>query len=450
MARCGAEGSIRPGSHPSLEGYTLGGRGDDAGKTRLGTKEKALRSNQRKRARVDAIRGPVIGGRGVSALSHELLAERLDEPGAGHALRSPVAAAVAATRAIGAEKSRQQMLTTAARELARALDAHACTISRLEDDLLRDCAEYAPDAPIASGVGYHLSDYPATAEVIRTRRARIVSASDPNADPAELFVLRKVEMQSVLMLALYTEAQAWGLIEIYDRRPRSFSDDDANVAELITDQMSALLSRFEHERALEVLYHDTLASLSNALEAKDRYTRSHTHGVADLAVAVGQQLELDPEELRTLELGALLHDIGKIRIPESILNKPGQLTAEEWELMKTHPVVGEQILRPIRSLRSMLPIVRSHHERWVGNGYPDGTNGDRIPLGARIVAVCDAYGAMTEKRPYREALRPAAAQAELRACSGTQFDPTCVDALLGALALQEHPLPVVALRPPGS
>jgi HD-GYP domain-containing protein (c-di-GMP phosphodiesterase class II) len=144
----------------------------------------------------------------------------------------------------------------------------------------------------------------------------------------------------------------------------------------------------------------------------------------------------------------VLHDIGKVRVPESILHKPGPLTDEEWEVMKTHPEVGEHILRPIQSLNAILPIVRHHHERWDGGGYPDKLAGRAIPLGARIVSVCDAYRAMTEDRPYRKALTTAEARKELHEGAGTQFDPECVDAMLRAVDRRESAAQVVALRPP--
>ena len=134
-----------------------------------------------------------------------------------------------------------------------------------------------------------------------------------------------------------------------------------------------------------------------------------------------------------LELGALFHDIGKIRVPEAILNKPGPLDDEEWGVMRRHTVAGESILAPITSLRAVLPIVRSSHERWDGRGYPDGLAGRQIPLGARIVAVCDAYRAMIERRSYREPMTQREALGELRDNAGTQFDPECVRALMSVL-----------------
>jgi HD-GYP domain-containing protein (c-di-GMP phosphodiesterase class II) len=146
----------------------------------------------------------------------------------------------------------------------------------------------------------------------------------------------------------------------------------------------------------------------------------------------------------------VLHDIGKVRVPEALLNKPGPLSEEEWAIMKTHPEVGEHVLRPIQSLQAILPIVRHHHERWDGSGYPDELAGRAIPLGARIVAVCDAYRAMTEHRPYRAALSGAEARRELEQGAGTQFDGECVTALLKALERRDSTATVVALRPPAA
>jgi putative nucleotidyltransferase with HDIG domain len=257
-----------------------------------------------------------------------------------------------------------------------------------------------------------------------------------------------MEMQSVLILPLAVETRTWGLIEIYDTRTRVFSGVERYLAELAATHIGALLAGFEHEERAQRLYRETLASLSNALEAKDAVTSQHTEEVVRLAVAVAAELDLDFDAVRHVELGAVLHDIGKVRVPESILNKPGPLTDEEWVVMKTHPEVGEHILRPIQSLNAILPIVRHHHERWDGSGYPDKLAGRAIPLGARIVAVCDAYRAMTEDRPYRKALSTLEARKELNEGSGSQFDPDCVEAMVRALERRDSAAQVVALRPP--
>ena len=341
------------------------------------------------------------------------------------------------------------MLRVASRELTVLLNAEACLVSQLEDGLLREVADYArSDRQVARGLSYYLADYPTTAAVLESGAPCSISADDAGADPAELFILREMEMQAVLLVPLTVETRTWGLVEVYDTRTRVFSGLERHLAEIAAAQIGALLAGFEHEERAERLYRETLASLSNALEAKDACTSQHTEEVVRLAVAVAAELDLDLEAVRSVELGAVLHDIGKVRVLESILNKPGPLTDEEWELMRTHPEVGEHILRPIQSLQAILPIVRHHHERWDGAGYPDGLAGRAIPLGARIVAVCDAYRAMTEDRPYRDSLPEAAARAELEHGAGRQFDPDCVTALQQALDRRGSAATVVALRPP--
>jgi putative nucleotidyltransferase with HDIG domain len=375
----------------------------------------------------------------------------LGRPVALAATLEPLSRLVAFSRAIGSEQVLQRMLRVSSRELTLMLNAEASLVSQLEGGLLREVADYSSsDRQVARGLSYYLADYPTTAQVLETGVPCSISTDDKAADPAELFVLREMEMQSVLIVPLTVEARTWGLIEIYDTRTRVFSGVERYLAELAATHIGALLTGFEHEERAQRLYRETLASLSNALEAKDAVTSQHTEEVVRLAVAVAAELDLDLDAVRNVELGAVLHDIGKVRVPESILNKRGPLTDEEWAVMKTHPEVGEHILRPIQSLNAILPIVRHHHERWDGGGYPDKLSGRAIPLGARIVAVCDAYRAMTEDRPYRKALSNREAWQELNEGSGSQFDPDCVEAMIRALERRDSAAQVVALRPPSS
>jgi putative nucleotidyltransferase with HDIG domain len=361
----------------------------------------------------------------------------------------PFGRLVAFSRAVAAERVSQRMLRAASKELTLLLEAEAALVSQLEDGILREMADFARnERQVARGLSYFLADYPATEAVLAGGAPWGISIDDPAADPAELFVLREMQMQSVLIVPLVLGDEPWGLIEIYDSRPRDFSSAERHLAELAASQIAALLAAFEHEERAQRLYRETLASLSNALEAKDAVTSEHTEEVVRLAVALAAELGLELEAVRTVELGAVLHDIGKVRVPEAILNKPGPLDEAEWAVMRTHPEVGEQIVRPIQSLQAILPIVRHHHERWDGTGYPDGLAGRAIPVGARIVAVCDAYRAMTEDRPYREALGPDEARRELEQGAGTQFDPDCVAAFLRALDRRHATAKVVALRPP--
>jgi diguanylate cyclase (GGDEF)-like protein len=159
----------------------------------------------------------------------------------------------------------------------------------------------------------------------------------------------------------------------------------------------------------------------------------HLRGTADLALAVGRELGMPTEELDDVARAAELHDVGKIAIPDAILEKSGPLDETEWGFMRRHTIIGERILQAAPALRSVAKLVRSSHERWDGEGYPDGLGGEQIPLGARVVAVCDAYDAMTTNRPYRNRINEPAALAELRRCAGTQFDPAVVEAFAHVL-----------------
>ena len=178
---------------------------------------------------------------------------------------------------------------------------------------------------------------------------------------------------------------------------------------------------------------DAIVGLATTLLERDRYTGDHSEAVVQLTVRVARALALNPDEVNRVETAALLHDIGKVGIPDSILHKDGPLDDKEWVLMKEHPVIGERILRAIPGLGGVARIVRHEHERWDGGGYPDGLSGDAIPMGSRIILACDAYHAMTSDRPYRQAMSHGDALRELRTSSGTQFDPQVVEALMGCL-----------------
>jgi putative nucleotidyltransferase with HDIG domain len=187
--------------------------------------------------------------------------------------------------------------------------------------------------------------------------------------------------------------------------------------------------RIDHALELGHAYRGTALLLGDVIEADDAYTGSHSRDVVSLVVAVADELGLQPAERRRAEFAALLHDVGKVRIPGEIINKPGPLTEEERRVVETHTIEGERMLEQVGGLLAEVGrIVRSCHERWDGAGYPDGLAGEASPLEARIVCCCDAYSAMTTDRPYRAARSREAALAELRACSGTQFDPRVVEA----------------------
>ncbi|HVU78898.1 MAG TPA: HD-GYP domain-containing protein [Gaiellaceae bacterium] len=214
---------------------------------------------------------------------------------------------------------------------------------------------------------------------------------------------------------------------------------DHPVLVVLALPLVGLLRYFSQERrqridsALELsdAYRGTAFLLGDVVEADDAYTGSHSRHVVDLVLGVSDELGLSPEDRRDAEFVALLHDVGKIRIPSEIINKPGALNDEERAIIETHTIEGEKLLEQVGGLIGHVgTLVRSCHERWDGAGYPDGLAGEEIPLIARIVCACDAYSAMTTDRPYRKARTPEEALAEMQRSSGTHFDPAVVEAIV--------------------
>jgi HD-GYP domain-containing protein (c-di-GMP phosphodiesterase class II) len=212
---------------------------------------------------------------------------------------------------------------------------------------------------------------------------------------------------------------------------------------LLTLPGIGLLAMFAHERkqrldgtlALSSAYRGAAHLMGDVIDAVDHYTGVHTREVVELSLAVTKILDLDTTHQRDVEFAALLHDVGKIRIPSAIINKPGKLDEAEWAIIRQHTIEGEAMLAQVGgTLAGVGRLVRASHERYDGGGYPDGLTGEEIPIESRIVCVCDAYNAMTTNRPYRTARRVSEALEELRSCAGTQFDPLVVNAVERLLA----------------
>ncbi|HEY7728675.1 MAG TPA: HD domain-containing phosphohydrolase [Candidatus Eisenbacteria bacterium] len=240
---------------------------------------------------------------------------------------------------------------------------------------------------------------------------------------------------------LFAAGMGWGAlapVRVRDERvgallvnqsdaPHVRSEHVLGLLSLATLAGVAILEARRHAKSEEI-FMGVVVSLTMALEAKDPYTEGHSVRVAAYSEAIGKRLGLAPAALDTVHRTCLVHDIGKIAVDEAILSKGSPLSASEREKMDMHVLIGESILRPVRILHPLLPGVRSHHENYDGSGYPDGLRGEAIPLEARILAVADAFDAMTTDRPYRRALSEEEALAELRRAAGTQFDPRVVAA----------------------
>ena len=226
--------------------------------------------------------------------------------------------------------------------------------------------------------------------------------------------LRQMQMSTSTVIALAALVLWLVLRGVYVRSSRQIMSQ--------SQALGAALA--ETERT----YDTTLQALSNALDVRDSETEGHSRRVVEYMELIIAQLPVVPSHLATLRRGALLHDIGKIGVPDNVLRKPAALSDAEWVVMKRHPEHGARIISQIPFLEDVSRIVRHHHERWDGKGYPDGLSGEAIPLGARIFAVADSFDAMTSDRPYRRAMSVADACAEVARCRGTQFDPSIVDA----------------------
>jgi diguanylate cyclase (GGDEF)-like protein len=249
--------------------------------------------------------------------------------------------------------------------------------------------------------------------------------------PSEYLTLGSGDPRATLVAPIRWEPDGMAALLVIARTTEdSFGERQMRLARGIADIAALAIGNARRYDELERAYVATVESLANALEAKDEYTGDHARALAELALAVGDELELPDGELKTLELAALFHDIGKIGVASEIIRKPGPLTDPEMNEVKRHPEIGEQILAPVPFLQPIRPIVRACHERWDGKGYPDGLSGESIPLAARIIFVCDAYHAMATTRPYREALPEPEALRRLQHSAGTQFDPGVVEAFV--------------------
>jgi HD-GYP domain-containing protein (c-di-GMP phosphodiesterase class II) len=218
------------------------------------------------------------------------------------------------------------------------------------------------------------------------------------------------------------------------RYERQFDEHDLEILSELADLAAAALEHNRMRRHYDATVQAHVEALAAAMDMRDRRTARHSEDVVDLARRVGVLLDLERPSLLELEFASRLHDVGKIQVPDAVLNKPGPLNDDESEVIRCHAAWGAETLARVPGLEAVATIVRFHHERWDGSGYPDGLDGARIPLASRIISVCDAYGAMTCDRPYRTAMDPMEALREVRAGAGTQFDPAVVAALIEALA----------------
>lgn len=331
-----------------------------------------------------------------------------------------------ASRELGTAESPEEVLGRSVEVTARVLQTERAMLWIEEERAPRDLVARA-------AYGYPYDEDPRGRRFPHPLAHEWLERTEPFIlDPADLDGVPGVDRENIarfVVAPLRLEGNRVGALTatIGDR---TIDDRQMRLLAGLAHQAKLAIESAEHYESLERTFLSTVAALANALEAKDEYTSSHARWITDMSLLVGKELDLDRDALKRLELGALFHDIGKIGIPSEILQKPGPLTDEEFEIVKEHPELGEKILAPIDRLADVRPIVRACHERWDGLGYPDGKSGDDIPVESRIVLVCDAFHAMVTDRPYRMRLPAEEAVRRLRESAGTQFDPSAVNAFV--------------------
>lgn len=241
----------------------------------------------------------------------------------------------------------------------------------------------------------------------------------------------KFVTRSIIAVPLFVKGKIIGVAEVLNKRGnKKFNQEDLEMYSALANQIAIAIENASLYKELDELFLSSIRAIVEAIDAKDPYTKGHSARVVEYALVIGEGVKLDKEILKDLELSAVLHDVGKIGIPDKILSKPGILTEDEYAYMKKHPELGAEIVEPIKKLKKLVPHILHHHEKYDGTGYPAGLKGEQIPLGARIIAIADSFDAMTSDRPYRPRMGIKVALQEIKKHRRTQFDPELVSVFI--------------------
>jgi PAS domain S-box-containing protein len=331
----------------------------------------------------------------------------------------------------------ESAMNTIAHHVAEVVHVTFCRVLLLEEDGALICRAAHPVRVLERDLGVGRSDpvsaWPYYRHALDATEPQVLLQDAPTLSAAEQRALFLDLVQTLCLAPLRVGGRAIGLLVLGEacsvaREP--FDADKLRLTAAIADQAASALHRAGLHTELEDAYVQTILALANAMDARDAYTAGHSQRLVNWAEAVARKLGCHEHEIESLHWATLLHDIGKIGVPDHILQKPGSLADDERAVIEHHPLIGERIVAPVKKLAHVASIIRSHQEHWDGTGYPDRLRGGTIPLAARILAVVDAYGAMTDDRVYRKAMSHEAAVAELRRCAGTQFDPQVVETFL--------------------
>ncbi len=319
---------------------------------------------------------------------------------------------------------------------AQALHADVATLAFLTSDrraLIHAHTVGIP--PAAHGSIFAVAGTP-SGRVVESDAAFVTADYASTANPVWLDAAYYQYLGPVVIVPIRSGHETIGTVGLGRMRGagrRPFTDAEVRMLEGIVEIGGAAIHRALLNQSLQQAYIQMVLALAQTIESHDSYTAGHSERMVLVADGIAREMGCSDGLIQDIRWGARLHDIGKIGVPDAILNKPGALTEAEWKVMREHPILGEGILSSVERIRGVADLVRHHQERWDGTGYPDGLRGEQIPLGARVLAVVDAYGAITEARPYKPARPHEEAVAEIRRCAGTQFDPQVVDVFLSII-----------------
>jgi diguanylate cyclase (GGDEF)-like protein/excisionase family DNA binding protein len=362
----------------------------------------------------------------AGALANATLFDELDRSAERMALVSDVSFELSSSLDL------EGVLLSTARRLCAISRAPMCDIYTLRDGVWLDSVTSIDGGEVDTawqGRRFALDEWTAMRRTVQTRAPVVVeSRDDPSLSPAEIALMEEFGESGALMVPLISRERVIGVLELTHREPqRTYSDEETATIVSICRFAAIAIDNAELYEGIKGMHLSNLKALSSALNAKDYYTLGHAARVAAYMVLLGQELGWPDDLLREVEEAAYLHDIGKIGVPDRVLLKPSGLNSHEWELMRQHPIFSAEIIRPLFD-EPLVDGVRHHHERWDGDGYPDGLAGESIPAVARAMCVADSYDAMSFRRPYRQGLTDRECLEELERCGGVQFDPEMVTA----------------------
>lgn len=333
-----------------------------------------------------------------------------------------------------------EVLKLITKKAAKIMNASSCTLRLLDktkQELVLKCAY---------GLTQSLFKVKKSLKVGESIAGRVVKRGIPyaikNIDREKKYkyphLVRQKGLKSLVAVPLVQKNQIIGVLTIYNKKVCDYTKNDVNLLCMFAGQAAIAIENSRLYEQVEVGYLNTIRTLSNIIDAKDSHTYGHSERVMEYCTEIAHLLNLSNNEKEILKYASLLHDIGKIGIDVGILRKPSKLNQEEWNIMVMHPVLGSSIVEQIGFLSDLAPIILRHHERYDGKGYPGKLKNKKIPLGARILSVVDAYESMVSDRPYRKGLSFEKAKQELISGSGTQFDPDIVKVFIKALDAKKN------------